>query len=59
MTDNTKLLTIKEVADILRVHRTTVARLLLDGALPCVMVRSRKLVRLQDVHRFIDSQIGV
>lgn len=53
-----QLLTIQEVAAILRVHRATVSRMLDAGELPHVLVRSRKLVRLSDLRRFIDNQIG-
>nr|WP_287410693.1 helix-turn-helix domain-containing protein [Pseudodesulfovibrio sp.] len=52
------LLTIQEVADILRVHRATVSRMLERGELPCILVRSRKLIRSKDLLGFIDSQIG-
>lgn len=58
MTTTLRLLTIQEVADILRVHRATVSRMLDYGELPFVLVRSRKLIRLKDVQRFIDNQIG-
>jgi len=52
------LLTIQETADILRVHRATVSRMLETGELPCVLVRSRKLIRSKDLLGFIDSQTG-
>ena len=52
------LLTIQEAADILRVHRATVTRMIEYGELPCVLVRSRKLIRTKDLLAFIDSQIG-
>ncbi|WP_041720172.1 helix-turn-helix domain-containing protein [Pseudodesulfovibrio piezophilus] len=54
-----KLLTIQEAADILRVNRTTISRMISTGELPCVRVRSRKLIREQDLLTFIDSQIGI
>ena len=53
-----KLLTIKETADILRVHRATISRMMSAGELPCVEIRSRKLVREEDLRGFIDSHIG-
>ncbi len=52
------LLTIQETADILRVHRATVSRMIECGELHCVLVRSRKLIRSVDLLGFIDSQIG-
>lgn len=58
MNSDLRLLTMQEVAEILRVHRATVSRMVCSGALPCVLVRSRKLIRLRDVQRFIDNQIG-
>ena len=57
MTAAFRLLTIQEMANVLRVHRATVSRMLDYGELPCVLVRSRKLIRLLDVQRFIDNQI--
>lgn len=58
MTINRLLLTIQEAASILRVHRATVTRMIEYGELPCVLVRSRKLIRTKDLLTFIDSQIG-
>lgn len=58
MSEAIKLLTVKETADVLRVHRATVSRMLEAGELPCVLVRSRKLIRFSDLRRFIDRQIG-
>ncbi|MBU1002699.1 MAG: helix-turn-helix domain-containing protein [Proteobacteria bacterium] len=51
------LLTIQEAANILRVHRATVSRMIDYGELPCVLVRSRKLIRTRDLLLFIDNQI--
>lgn len=58
VSENLKLLTIEEVAGILRVHRATVSRLLKSGELPCCVIGARRLVRPQDVLRFIESRIG-
>jgi len=58
MTTQKILLNIKETADILRVHRSTVSRMLDSGELPAILVRSRKLIRYADVLEFIESQIG-
>ena len=55
--DTLRLLTIAEVADQLRVHRSTVSRLLKDGELTHVRIGSRKLIRYQDVCAFIESRI--
>jgi excisionase family DNA binding protein len=56
MFDALKLLTITEVARILRVHRATVSRLINAGALPCVEVGSRRLVLETDLQTFIDNR---
>jgi len=53
------LLTIQEAATYLRVHRTTISRMVTTGELPCIRVRSRKLIRMQDLQAFIDNQIGM
>ena len=58
MTTQKILLNIQETADILRVHRSTVSRMLDSGELPSILVRSRKLIRYADVLGFIDNQIG-
>jgi len=59
MTPPVRLMTIQETADLLRVHRATVSRMIDYGELPCILVRSRKLIRMQDVQAFIDNQIGM
>jgi len=50
-----KLLTLQEVAGILRVNRSSVSRLLKGGALAYVPVGGRKLVCESDLARFIDN----
>ncbi|WP_169432740.1 helix-turn-helix domain-containing protein [Desulfovibrio aminophilus] len=54
-----KLLTMEEVARILRVHRSTISRLIASGALPALAIRSCTRVRGTDLRKFIDSQIGM
>lgn len=54
-----QLLTIQEAADTLRVHRATISRMISTGELSCIRVRSRKLIRKQDLQAFIDNQIGM
>ncbi|BDQ37098.1 hypothetical protein SYK_16320 [Pseudodesulfovibrio nedwellii] len=53
------LFTIQDAATFLRVHRSTISRIISTGDLPCIRVRSRKLIREQDLLAFIDSQIGI
>ncbi len=55
MTTQKILLNIQETADILRVHRSTVSRMLDSGELPAILVRSRKLIRYADVLEFIEK----
>ena len=50
-----KLLTLQEVAGILRVNRSSVSRLLKGGGLAYIPVGGRKLVCENDLARFIDS----
>jgi len=50
-----KLLTLQEVAAILRVNRSSVSRLLKGGGLAYVPVGGRKLVCESDLARFIDN----
>lgn len=53
------LLTLAEVAATLRVHRATVSRLIKSGELIHCAIGGRKLVRVQDLHLFVESRIGV
>jgi len=50
-----KLLTLQEVAAILRVNRSSVSRLLKGGGLAYIPVGGRKLVCENDLARFIDN----
>jgi excisionase family DNA binding protein len=56
MTNAPKLLTIKEVACLLRVHRATVSRLIGAGALPHLAIGSRKLVLETDLLSFLENR---
>ncbi|WP_419787251.1 helix-turn-helix domain-containing protein [Pseudodesulfovibrio sp.] len=56
MTDAPKLLTIKEVACLLRVHRATVSRLIGTGALAHLAIGSRKLVLETDLLSFLENR---
>ncbi len=51
-----KLLTLQEVADILRVNRSSVSRLIKGKMLSYIEVGGRKLVAEQDLLAFIDKQ---
>ncbi len=49
-------MTVQEVADDLRVHRTTVSRLMTEGILPYHLVGSRKIIKRADLETYFDSQ---
>ncbi len=49
-----KLMTVKEVADILRVSNMTVYRLFKSGNLPAVRVGKNYRVKANDVQTYID-----
>ena len=50
------LLSLKEVASKLRVHRTTVSRYVHSGELRCVPIGSRRMFDEDDVVNFINSR---
>ncbi len=54
--DLNKLLTLQEVASILRVNRSSISRLLKGGDLPYIPVGSRKLVDEADLLQFIANR---
>ncbi len=51
-----KLLTLQEVAKILRINRSSVSRLLKNRDLSYVQIGSRKLVDESDLILFLDKQ---
>lgn len=51
-----KLLTLQEVADILRVNRSSISRLLKCGDLPYIAIGGRKLVEHSDLLLFIENR---
>ncbi len=53
---NPEILTIKEVAALLRVHRSTVTRLAKSGELKSHLIGSRRLFKKKDVSKFFDNQ---
>lgn len=50
----TRLMTVKEVADLLRVSNMTVYRLVKAGNLPAVRVGKNYRLKVDDVHTYID-----
>jgi excisionase family DNA binding protein len=60
MTKNkqTHILTAQEVADLLRVHRSTVTWLALSGALKSYQIGNRRLFKSSDVWMFFENQVS-
>jgi excisionase family DNA binding protein len=53
-----KILTVQEVADLLRLHRSTVSRYAQDGTLKSYIIGSRRLFKESDVWSFFDNQVA-
>ena len=53
---NIKILTVQEVADKLRVHRSTISRYAKSGELKSHCIGNRRLFKETDVWAFFDSQ---
>jgi len=51
-----RILTIQEVADLLRVHRTTVSRYAMSGELKSYLIGNRRLFKETDVWAFFENQ---
>lgn len=51
-----EILTIQEVADLFRVHRSTVSRYAKSGELKSHLLGSRRLFKREDVYTFFDNQ---
>ena len=55
---NTKILTVQEVADLLRVHRSTVSRYAMSGELRSYVLGNRRLFKVSDVWSFFENQVA-
>ena len=53
---NNSILTIQEVADLLRVHRSTISRYAMSGELKSHRIGNRRLFKESDVWTFFDNQ---
>lgn len=55
MTQPSDLLTVKEVAEILRVSQPTVLRMIDDGELPAIRVRTQWRIRRVDLDDYLQQ----
>jgi excisionase family DNA binding protein len=53
-----KILTVQEVADLLRVHRSTVSRYAMSGELRSYVIGNRRLFKKADVWVFFENRIA-
>jgi len=53
-----RILTIQEVARLLRVHRSTISRYAQTGILKSYVIGNRRLFKDTDVWSFFDSQVA-
>jgi excisionase family DNA binding protein len=53
-----KILTVQEVAGMLRVHRSTVSRFAKSGELKSYLVGNRRLFKTKDVWAFFENQVA-
>ena len=59
MEETAKILTIQEVADFLRVHRSTISRYAQSGELRSYLIGNRRLFKDSDVWQFFEKQIDM
>ena len=52
-----RILTVQEVADILRIHRSTVSRYAMAGELKSYVIGNRRLFRNSDVWAFFENRV--
>jgi excisionase family DNA binding protein len=53
-----KIMTVQEVADLLRVHRTTVSRYAKSGELRSYLIGTRRVFRFDDVWTFFENRVA-
>ena len=54
---DSKILTVQEVADLLRIHRSTVTRLAKSGEIKSSLIGSRRMFKDIDVWSFFENQV--
>jgi excisionase family DNA binding protein len=52
-----RILTVQEVADLLRVHRSTVSRYALSGELRSYVIGNRRMFKEDEVWAFFDNRV--
>ena len=55
---NSKILTVQEVANLFRVHRSTVSRYAMSGELRSYVIGNRRLFKEIDVWAFFENKIA-
>ena len=53
-----KIMTLEEVSELLRLHRSTVSRYAKSGELKSYLIGSRRLFRSDDVWLFFENQVA-
>lgn len=56
--EDIEILTIQEVAKLLRIHRSTVSRYAKAGELKSYLIGSRRLFKSKDVLAFFENQVA-
>ena len=56
-TQRSKILTVAEVAKILRIHRSTVSRYAMSGELKSYVIGNRRLFKEEDVWAFFENRV--
>jgi len=54
----TRVLTVQEVAELLRVHRSTISRFAKSGKLRSYLVGNRRLFKSSDVWALFENQVA-
>lgn len=57
-TDDRKILTLREVSELLRVHRSTISRYAKSGELRSYQIGNRRLFKSDDVWSFFENQVA-
>lgn len=57
ISQDSKILTVQEVADLLRIHRSTVTRLAKSGEIKSSLIGSRRMFKDVDVWSFFENQV--